>query len=100
MLRNRPKHSKFDTPWVGEVSLIDASKRFALRVDGGMLTVQALDWLSLTVGEGEAVALTGPFGWGETTALRIAVGTRNRERRPGDDGRWRPGSTAAATAAA
>ena len=59
---------------MGEVSLIDVSKRFALRIDGGVQTVQALDRLSFTVRDGEIVALIGPSGCGKTTALRIAMG--------------------------
>jgi NitT/TauT family transport system ATP-binding protein len=59
---------------MGEVSLIDVSKRFALRVDGGVQNVQALDRLSFTVRDGEVVALIGPSGCGKTTALRIAMG--------------------------
>src|ERR1700676_2552227 len=59
---------------MGEVSLIDVSKRFALRIDGGVQTVHALDRLSFTVRDGEVVALIGPSGCGKTTALRIAMG--------------------------
>jgi NitT/TauT family transport system ATP-binding protein len=59
---------------MGEVSLIDVSKRFALRIDGAVQTVRALDRLSFTVADGEVVALIGPSGCGKTTALRIAMG--------------------------
>ncbi|HEY2531439.1 MAG TPA: ABC transporter ATP-binding protein [Xanthobacteraceae bacterium] len=59
---------------MGEVSLIDVSKRFALRISGGVHTVQALDRLSFSVHDGEIVALIGPSGCGKTTALRIAMG--------------------------
>jgi NitT/TauT family transport system ATP-binding protein len=59
---------------MGEVNLIDVSKRFVLTVDGAPQTVHALDRLSLTVHEGEVVALIGPSGCGKTTALRIAMG--------------------------
>ena len=59
---------------MGEVSLIDVSKRFALRIEGNVQTVRALDRLSFTVGDGEVVALIGPSGCGKTTALRIAMG--------------------------
>jgi len=59
---------------MGEVSLIDLSKRFMLRIDGGVQAVQALDRLSFTVRDGEVVALIGPSGCGKTTALRIAMG--------------------------
>src|SRR5581483_1286538 len=59
---------------MAEVSLIELSKRFALRIDGHVQTVRALDRLSFTVAEGEVVALIGPSGCGKTTALRIAMG--------------------------
>jgi NitT/TauT family transport system ATP-binding protein len=59
---------------MGEVSLIDVSKRFALRIDGHVQTVRALERLSFTVADGEVVALIGPSGCGKTTALRIAMG--------------------------
>src|SRR5438132_3212746 len=59
---------------MGEVALHDISKRFALRIDGAMHTVQALSRISFTVKDGEIVALIGPSGCGKTTALRIAMG--------------------------
>src|ERR1700691_1615841 len=59
---------------MGEVSLIEVSKRFSLRIEGRVQTVQALDRLSFVVGDGEVVALIGPSGCGKTTALRIAMG--------------------------
>src|SRR3974390_3038364 len=59
---------------MGEVSLINVSKRFALRVEGKLNTVTALDRVSFSVADGEIVALIGPSGCGKTTALRIAMG--------------------------
>ena len=59
---------------MGEVRLIDVSKRFTLRVDGAAQTVRALERVSFTVRDGEIVALIGPSGCGKTTALRIAMG--------------------------
>jgi NitT/TauT family transport system ATP-binding protein len=59
---------------MGEVSLIEVSKNFTLRIDGDVQSVRALDRLSFTVGDGEVVALIGPSGCGKTTALRIAMG--------------------------
>ena len=59
---------------MGEVSLVDLSKQFSLRIDKAVHTVQALDRLSFTVSDGEIVALIGPSGCGKTTALRIAMG--------------------------
>ena len=47
---------------MGEVSLVDISKRFTLRVDGEIHTVQALSRVSFTVKDGEIVALIGPSG--------------------------------------
>ena len=59
---------------MGEVSLIDVSKRFTLRADGDTHIVQALRQVTFTVHDGEIVALIGPSGCGKTTALRIAMG--------------------------
>jgi len=59
---------------MGEVSFVDVSKRFSLRVDGVVHHVQALDRVSFTVKDGEIVALIGPSGCGKTTALRVAMG--------------------------
>jgi NitT/TauT family transport system ATP-binding protein len=59
---------------MGEVSFVDVSKRFSLRVDGELHQVQALDRVSFTVRDGEIVALIGPSGCGKTTALRVAMG--------------------------
>ena len=59
---------------MGEVSFLDVSKRFSLRVDGEVHHVQALDRVNFTVNDGEIVALIGPSGCGKTTALRVAMG--------------------------
>ena len=59
---------------MGEVALIDVSKRFSLRVAGESQTVQALARVSFTVRDGEIVSLIGPSGCGKTTALRVAMG--------------------------
>jgi NitT/TauT family transport system ATP-binding protein len=59
---------------MGEVSLIDVSKRFIMRVGNEMQTVRALSRASFTVHDGEIVSLIGPSGCGKTTALRIAMG--------------------------
>src|SRR6476646_4966026 len=59
---------------MGEVTFLDVSKRFSLRVDGEIHHVQALDRISFTVKDGEIVALIGPSGCGKTTALRVAMG--------------------------
>ena len=59
---------------MGEVSLVDISKRFALRLEGKVHTVQALDRVSFTVRNGEIVVLIGPSGCGKTTALRVTMG--------------------------
>ena len=59
---------------MGEVTFLDVSKRFSLRVDGELHHVQALDRVSFTVSDGEIVALIGPSGCGKTTALRVAMG--------------------------
>src|SRR6516225_7063797 len=59
---------------MGEVTFLDVSKRFSLRVDGRVHHVQALDRVNFTVKDGEIVALIGPSGCGKTTALRVAMG--------------------------
>jgi NitT/TauT family transport system ATP-binding protein len=59
---------------MGEVSLIDISKRFTLRLEGKAHSVQALDRVSFMVRNGEIVVLIGPSGCGKTTALRVTMG--------------------------
>src|SRR5580698_3568363 len=59
---------------MGEVNLVNVSKRFTLRIDGKLHDVRALDHVSFSVHDGEIVALIGPSGCGKTTALRIAMG--------------------------
>src|SRR6266404_8426345 len=59
---------------MGAVSLIEVSKRFALRTRSGVETVRALERVSFTISDGEIVVLIGPSGCGKTTALRIAMG--------------------------
>src|SRR6201986_5175564 len=59
---------------MGEVTFLDVSKKFSIRVDGVLHHVQALDRVRFTVKDGEMVALIGPSGCGKTTALRVAMG--------------------------
>ena len=59
---------------MGEVTFLDVSKRFSIRVEGELHHVQALDRVSFAVADGEIVALIGPSGCGKTTALRVAMG--------------------------
>ena len=83
---------------MGEVTFLDVSKRFSLRVDGEVHHVQALDRVSFTVKDGEIVALIGPSGCGKTTALRVAMGL---DPRAAVESPWTGArSTAAATTAA
>ncbi len=58
---------------MGEVNLVNVSKRFTLRIDGKLHDVRALDRVSFSIHDGEIVALIGPSGCGKTTALRIAM---------------------------
>ena len=84
---------------MGEVTFLDVSKRFSLRVDGEVHHVQALDRVSFTVKDGEIVALIGPSGCGKTTALRVAMGLDAVERWSGHRG-WARGDTGAVMIAA
>ena len=59
---------------MGQVSLLDVSKRFTVRRRDAVETVEALSRVNLTVADGEIAALIGPSGCGKTTALRIAMG--------------------------
>jgi len=59
---------------MGEVNLLDVSKRFTLRIGTELHTVEALSRVSFTVRDGEIVSLIGPSGCGKTTTLRIAMG--------------------------
>src|SRR5262245_59193870 len=59
---------------MGQVSLVDISKQFSLRIDSTVSTVHALRDVNFTVEDGEIAVLIGPSGCGKTTALRIAMG--------------------------
>jgi NitT/TauT family transport system ATP-binding protein len=59
---------------MGEVGLIDVSKRFTLRAGNAVQSIAALSRVSFAVRDGEIAALIGPSGCGKTTALRIAMG--------------------------
>jgi NitT/TauT family transport system ATP-binding protein len=59
---------------MGEVSLVDVSKSFSIRVDSKLHTVHALRRVGFTIRDGEIAVLIGPSGCGKTTALRIAMG--------------------------
>ena len=59
---------------MGEVSLLEVSKRFTLRRGRVVETIDALSRVNLTVRDGEITAMIGPSGCGKTTALRIAMG--------------------------
>ena len=59
---------------MGEVSLVDVSKRFTVRAGNTVQAIAALSRVSFTVRDGEIVSLIGPSGCGKTTALRIAMG--------------------------
>ena len=59
---------------MGEVSLVNISKSFRIRVDSEIHTVDALRHVDFTIRDGEIAVLIGPSGCGKTTALRIAMG--------------------------
>ena len=55
----------------------DVVKIFPLRANGEIRALRALDGISFGVEPGEIVALLGPSGCGQHTALRIAMGLDN-----------------------
>jgi len=57
---------------MAEISLVDVSKRFGV--------VEAVRGLSLSIADGEFVALLGPTGAGKTTTLRLIAGLERPER--------------------
>ena len=59
---------------MGEVSLVDVSRSFNLRIGAETHTVRALQDVGFTIRDGEIAVLIGPSGCGKTTALRIAMG--------------------------
>ena len=59
---------------MGEVSLVDVSRSFKLRIGTETHTVNALQDVGFTIRDGEIAVLIGPSGCGKTTALRIAMG--------------------------
>jgi len=59
---------------MGEVSLVDVSRTFDIRIGSDTHTVQALKRVGFTIRDGEIAVLIGPSGCGKTTALRIAMG--------------------------
>ncbi|MDB5601329.1 MAG: putative transporter ATP-binding protein [Xanthobacteraceae bacterium] len=65
---------------MGDVSLVDVSKQFTLRIDTGLHTVHALRNVNFTIRDGEIAVLIGPSGCGKTTALRVAMGLETASR--------------------
>ena len=74
---------------MGEVSFLDVSKSFSLRVDGELHHVQALDRVSFNVADGEIVALIGPSRLRQDHRLARRHGARPGQRRPRHGGRPR-----------
>src|ERR1700720_1627940 len=64
-------------PGAGSLALSDVTRRF-----GGPSTPPAVDHVTLSVGEGELLALVGASGSGKTTTLRVVAGYE-----PADEGR-------------
>ena len=56
------------------VELLDVSKSFG--------SVRAIDDVSLTVDEGEALGIVGPNGAGKTTLLNVIAGSLRADRGP------------------
>lgn len=65
---------------MGQVSLVDVSKRFNLRIKNEIKTVRALSSVNIDIRDGEIAVLIGPSGCGKTTALRIAMGLETATR--------------------
>lgn len=65
---------------MGQVSLVDVSKRFNLRINNEIKTVRALSSVNIDIKDGEIAVLIGPSGCGKTTALRIAMGLESATR--------------------
>ena len=65
---------------MGQVSLVDVSKRFNLRINNEIKTVRALSSVNIDIRDGEIAVLIGPSGCGKTTALRIAMGLESATR--------------------
>jgi NitT/TauT family transport system ATP-binding protein len=65
---------------LGQVSLIDVSKQFTVRVGNKVQVVDALRSVTFTIRDNEIVVLIGPSGCGKTTALRIAMGLETATR--------------------
>jgi len=62
--------TEFHNPSPAKLSVRDVSKRFV----SGKRETQALDRVSLEIGEGEFVCLVGPSGCGKSTLLNIIAG--------------------------
>ena len=72
---------------MGEVTFLDVSKRFTLRVDEEVHHVQALDRVSFSIKDGEIVALIGPSGCGKTPRCASPWASRVHRGRVTVDGR-------------
>ncbi|WP_049569398.1 ABC transporter ATP-binding protein [Streptomyces sp. SBT349] len=71
-LTERTPHHR---PGAADRVVIDqVSKRFEITVSRKRQSVQALDRVSLSIADGEIIALTGLSGCGKTTLLRIIMG--------------------------
>ena len=66
-----------DVPALGEVpalSIVGATRDYAVNLPGGRRTLRALRGIDLSVGQGEVVAIVGESGCGKTTLSRLCLG--------------------------
>ncbi|TCR65305.1 oligopeptide/dipeptide ABC transporter ATP-binding protein [Bosea sp. BK604] len=66
-----------DVPGLSQVpalSIVGATRDYAVNLPGGRRTLRALRGIDLSVGQGEVVAIVGESGCGKTTLSRLCLG--------------------------